>query len=383
MLELINRARANPTAEASNDGIALNEGPPTTTISSAAKQPLAFNLALIDAARSHSSWMLSSGLFQHPGPGSTTPFQRDQQAGYNFGNSYGEGENIAWEGSTGSINADSLTADEEKSLFIDSGEPGRGHRVNIETDAFKEIGVGIETGTFQGYNALLTTQDFADTTENSFLTGVAYSDTVKADHFYEPGEGLGGVIVTATPVVGGAAFTTTTWSAGGYSLQLPNGTYHVSATGGGLGSSVVDDGNVTINGLNVEADFLAGSSTPASVPPTATLSAKTLATAATSYSFTVTYTGDAAIDLSTLGRGDILVTGPNGYRQYARYISEVSTKGGKTVKATYRITPASGKRWESSSNGTYHAYVRADQVSDVNGLSVAAALLGPFRLRIS
>jgi hypothetical protein len=41
MLELINRARANPVAEASRDGIDLNEGLAPGTISAAAKQPLA------------------------------------------------------------------------------------------------------------------------------------------------------------------------------------------------------------------------------------------------------------------------------------------------------------------------------------------------------
>ncbi len=383
MLELINRARANPTAEASGDGISLNEGPPSSTISSTAKQPLAFNSDLIDASRSHSSWMLSSGLFQHPGPGSTTPFQRDQQAGYNFGMTYGQGENIAWEGTTGTLNTVTTTADEHKSLFIDSGEPGRGHRVNIETDAYKEIGIGMETGKFQGYNALMTTQDFAYTTENSFLTGVAYSDTIKADNFYTPGEGLGGVTVTATPVGGGAAVTTTTWSSGGYNLQLPDGTYHVTATGGGLGTTVIDKGNVTLNGLNVEEDFVGGSISPTGTPPTAKLTAKTLSAVATTYSFTVTYTGTAAIDTSTLSRGDVLVTGPSSYRQYAKFISFVSSNGGKTIKATYRISPATGTRWRSTSNGTYHAYVRASQVSDKNGLSVVAALLGAFKFKIA
>src|SRR3954468_21380533 len=43
MLELINRARANPAAEAARLGIDLNEGLAASSISTAAKQPLAIN----------------------------------------------------------------------------------------------------------------------------------------------------------------------------------------------------------------------------------------------------------------------------------------------------------------------------------------------------
>ena len=83
------------------------------------------------------------------------------QAGYDFSGTYGWGENIAYRGTTGTLNDDMTTAGEHQDLFIDSTEPGRGHRVNIEDPDYKEVGVGITTGTFQGYNALMTTEDFA------------------------------------------------------------------------------------------------------------------------------------------------------------------------------------------------------------------------------
>src|SRR5690606_34598871 len=50
MLELINRGRANPAAEATRLGIGLNEGLSGNVISAAVKQPLAMNLFLNDAA---------------------------------------------------------------------------------------------------------------------------------------------------------------------------------------------------------------------------------------------------------------------------------------------------------------------------------------------
>ncbi|HMB96460.1 MAG TPA: CAP domain-containing protein, partial [Tepidisphaeraceae bacterium] len=132
MLELINRARANPSAEAAGDGIALNEGLPAGTISANAKQPLAFNTDLITSARGHSQFMLDNQVFQHNGPGNTDPGTRMQQAGYDFTGNSSWGENISDLGSTGSLDSNSATAQEHRNLFIDSSEPGRGHRTNIE-----------------------------------------------------------------------------------------------------------------------------------------------------------------------------------------------------------------------------------------------------------
>ena len=58
LLELINRARLDPTAEAQLYGLAdLNRGLPAGSISTAAKQVLAPNEYLNIAARSHSQWM--------------------------------------------------------------------------------------------------------------------------------------------------------------------------------------------------------------------------------------------------------------------------------------------------------------------------------------
>src|SRR5438105_2361486 len=56
LVELINRARMDPSAEAARLGIALNEGLAAGTISTAAKQPLAINPNLTDAAGKHSQW---------------------------------------------------------------------------------------------------------------------------------------------------------------------------------------------------------------------------------------------------------------------------------------------------------------------------------------
>lgn len=381
MLELINRARANPAAEASRDGIDLNEGLAAGRISTAAKQPLAFNPDLITSARGHSQWMIDNQLFQHDGPGSTDPGTRMQEAGYDFSGTYGWGENIAEEGSSGTIDTTADTVSEENDLFVDSGEPGRGHRVNIEDPTFQEIGVGIATGTFDGYNAELSTQDFAYSGTTAFLTGVAFNDSVKADNFYEPGEGLGGVTITVRRPSDGAIFSTQTWASGGYTLELSPGTYEITAYGPGL-SGTANGGSVTIARQNVEVDFNSVDEAVTTGPPTATLAAKNLTASTASYQFSVTFSGSIAINTSTLNRHNVLITGPDGFAEPASYISAKSSNGGKTQTVTYRLA-APAKKFSSKNNGVYHISVRAHQVSDQSGDFVVGAVLGYFKIRIA
>ena len=256
MIELLNRARANPTGEAAMFGIDLNEGLPAGTISSAPKQPLAISPYLTDSARMHSQWMITNQTFSHFENG-TGPDTRMTNAGYVFVPSYGYGENIAFRGTSPAVPPLGPTvAQEHQDLFVDSSEPDRGHRINMMDPDFEEVGAGVATGVFQGYNAVMATQDFAfSAASGPFITGVAYTDAVVHDHFYEPGEGLGGVSITATRASDGMAFNATTWASGGYSLQVPAGTYSVVASGGGLPSPVTSN-NVVVTNQNVKVDFL-------------------------------------------------------------------------------------------------------------------------------
>ena len=253
-IELTNRARANPTAEAARHGIDLNEGIAPGTISTAAKQPLAINPYVTDAARRHSQWMIDTDVFAHSGAGGSDPGERMESAGYAFTGSWTWGENLAWSGSTGSLDVTDIVHQLHRNLFVDEGIEGRGHRTNLMADGFREAGAGVVTGDFTGYNAVMGTMDFGRSGSNLFLTGVAYTDGVADDNFYTPGEGLGGVTVTATRAGDGAVFTTSTWSTGGYSLAVPAGTYTVVASGGSLGGNVRHE-NVVVSTQNVKRDF--------------------------------------------------------------------------------------------------------------------------------
>ena len=64
LVELINRARSDPAAEAARYGIDLNEGLRPGTLSPAPRAPLPFNPMSLKAAAEHAEWLLP----QHPFP---------------------------------------------------------------------------------------------------------------------------------------------------------------------------------------------------------------------------------------------------------------------------------------------------------------------------
>ncbi|MCY2932434.1 MAG: CAP domain-containing protein, partial [Planctomycetota bacterium] len=263
LLELINRARANPAAEAARYSIALNEGLAAGTISTSAKGPLAFNQALIDAAVAHETWMFQTELFQHTGMNGSTSAQRIAAAGYVAVSS---GENIGvFEPGSGLPNMISDTAGLEESLFVDTGDAGRADRLRLMDSGFREVGIGVLGGPITGGSAIAATEDFASAGSGAFLTGVVYDNRLALlDDFYTPGEGLGDVIVTAVKH-GGGTFTTTTWNSGGYSLAVPAGIYDMTFSGGSLGGSFAYP-NVVVGTSNVKQDFVADNP-----PPTADL----------------------------------------------------------------------------------------------------------------
>src|ERR1700712_1025578 len=211
ILELVNRARLDPATEAARYGIALNEGVPANeTISTDSKQRLAMNETLLGVARAHSQDMIDRDYFAHNTPDGITPFQRMVSAGYNYATA---GENIAYESTTGTV-TNQMTADLHQLLFVDSGIADRGHRTNLLSGVYQEIGVGQVTGNFQGSNATMLTEDFATRGSQQFLTGVSYADA-DHDNFYSFGEGRDSMSVVTT-----AGGSISTGPAGGYSLSV-------------------------------------------------------------------------------------------------------------------------------------------------------------------
>jgi serralysin len=256
MLELMNQARANPAAMASKLGIDLNQGLSAGTISTAAKQPLAFNLDLIDAAHKHSAWMLATDTFSHTGSGGSDPGARMKAEGY-AGTTWGENIAIAW--GNGKVPSQSTVDGLESGLFKSAG-----HRVNILKDSYKEVGVGVEGGEYKGSPGVTATQDFGRNGTTSFLTGVAFDDK-DGDHFYDIGEGLGGIHVQAKSATG-QSFDVDAWQTGGWQMPVPQGTYTLTFSGGGLAGPVTKTAQVGAINVKVDLDAHAGQSSPTPTP---------------------------------------------------------------------------------------------------------------------
>lgn len=215
IVELMNRFRANPSAEAdliappgkSGGGVdwkmfrdemkALKPQP-----------PVVFNLDLLDAARKHSYYMIHNGLthdevegkvgFYGKGPG-----DRIKLSGFKGG---GWAEN-AFAGSGGPL-------DSHNGFLVDAGagpggmQPERGHRKNMAA-GYREVGPG---GVPNG-RGLSVTHDFGSR-DVRMAGGVVYIDA-NANNFYDIGEGIGQVTISSSD--GGAV---TTWKSGAYELDL-------------------------------------------------------------------------------------------------------------------------------------------------------------------
>jgi hypothetical protein len=290
VLEVINRARANPSAEGARlkpQGLPngdISEGLVAPDNQVGIRPPLAMNKILLGTARTHNQDMYSTSLFQHNSPTGVSPGDRLTAAGYVWQK---EGENIA--AASGPANTVNATAAElEDLLMIDAGEPGRGHRVNLldtfgppnNTPFYREVGVSYlhentPSPPASGPNAFpgmtdLITQDFgtSQTAAGPFLLGVVFVDT-NVNRLYDKGEGVAGITVNIkSGGVVGSAFAITA-SAGGYVVPIPGlgGTLTVMISGGPLAAPVSAD--IALGGENVKLDFIV-TGTTATVAPSAT-----------------------------------------------------------------------------------------------------------------
>lgn len=257
-VELINRARANPGAEGKR--LAQTGDPDVLSAyrffsvdlalmqrefsALPVRPPLAIHAKLTDAARGHSRDMLNKKFQGHTGSDGSSIGQRATRAGYSWKsiaeNVYAFAKSV-WDGHAG--------------FQVDWGggpggmQTGRGHRMNIHGD-YREVGIGVVKGINGDYGPQVVTQNFGSPrTSAAFVTGVAYYDLDK-DGFYSPGEGIGGLSVSAK----GASQRSVTANSGGYAIPIPStsATRRVDFSGLGFAHSV----NATISGgANVKVDF--------------------------------------------------------------------------------------------------------------------------------
>jgi len=264
-------------------------------------QPLANNRQLNDAADTQVSWMISNNILSHTGAGGSSPYDRMVDAGFVFSGSYSWGENMAWESLRGAAGYTDEVKDLHNWLMNSSG-----HYANIMKASYTQVGIGFSVGPFQGWQSAVAVEDFVATSQH-FLTGVAYNDT-NGDHAYEPGEGLGGLTVTAIGSTGGQ-YVTHTYGSGGYDLALAAGTYTVTFSGSNLPPLTRQ---VTVGSVNVKLDLVdPGAANPTPEPTvTGTSGADTLTAAVNTGPDTLS--GLGGDDRLTGGGGNDLLDGGTG-----------------------------------------------------------------------
>ena len=98
LIEMINRARANPSGEAARLGIDFNQGLSQGKFSTA-EAAAGLRFRFCRSARGHPKWMLDEDVFSHTGAGDSDPAGRIEAADYKLTGDWRWGENISWRGS--------------------------------------------------------------------------------------------------------------------------------------------------------------------------------------------------------------------------------------------------------------------------------------------
>ncbi|MFH1730049.1 MAG: LEPR-XLL domain-containing protein, partial [Planctomycetota bacterium] len=170
-------------------------------------------------------------------------------------------------------------------------------------------------------------------------------------------------------------------------------TYQISTPGGTW--DLTDNGTYTVALAAGQVSDTSGNLAPAGVlgtfevavadvtaPTAALIAANVTAPGASTYTFTVTYSDNVAVDVSDLDSSDVRVTGPNGFSRYATFVGADVASDGTPRTATYRIT-APGDGWDLTDNGTYTVALAAGQVSDTAGNLAPAGVLGTFSVNVA
>src|SRR5688572_15209078 len=348
-LELINRARANPPVE----GIRLATTTDQNVLSAYASfgvnlilmqaqfaliqpaPPLSMNATLSTAARAHSQNMLQHNYQGHNGPdGSLTTRLQSYTSG---GNGWSLGENVyaysksVWYGHAG------FQVDWGGSAATGGMQSPPGHRLNIHSTSFREVGIGVVLGSNGNVGPQLVTQDFGSKGGlPPFITGVVYRD-LNTNGFYDPGDGVGGVTVT----VSNSDSYAVTAGSGGYSVPVPgSGNYVVTFTGG---SAPTTQRNASVvNAQNTKADYVVTGTAPPTPTPTPTPGAA--ATLANISTRAVVGTGEDVLI------GGFIVTGTQAKKVIIRGIGPSLPLPGKMLDPALTLHEASGAVIGSNDN---------------------------------
>jgi hypothetical protein len=115
-------------------------------------------------------------------------------AGYDFTGSWTWGENLAWYGTTGTVDLHAAADTHDSGLFLSAG-----HRVNLLADAYREIGLAQVEGQFthqrDHLQRLHADREIRADRDGSVSDRRGLHDT-DGDDFYSVGEGVAGLSFT-------------------------------------------------------------------------------------------------------------------------------------------------------------------------------------------
>lgn len=260
-LELLNRARLDPVAEARRFGIGLNNGVDADDrITAAPMQVLAYSAMAERAALMHANWMIANDVFSHrQGGDNDSVYDRMLNVGYVFGGAtWGYGENLVAVTSNG-MSATAIMNEFHKLWMLSPG-----HRANMLADSFREIGYTHVEGDLLGLDQV-GVEVFGWAANRVYVTGVAYNDKNK-DAFYSIGEGTGGAVFRIEDGATGRSTAT-----GGYQVLGSLGDVVVRVTAAGAIASTrlgldLSDGNVKVDLVNGTLLKVSGDATLLSGP---------------------------------------------------------------------------------------------------------------------
>ncbi len=336
-LEYINRARANPPAEGLRLAITTDPdvlgayayfGVDTNLMQSqfnalTSSPPVAMNGQLLMAARLHSGHMFTNQYQGHyETNGIWSPGDRITAQGYNW---YTCGENVF-------ANSKSVFYG-HAGFEVDWGGPTNtggmqsppGHRLNIHSSAFREIGVGVVDGVNGSVGPQLVTQDFATSqSDTPLITGVVYYD-LNGNGFYDVGEGIGGVTVQ----VPGSTYFAITASSGGYAVPVTtDGNYSMTFSASGLTNQttgwVTNQFNVKVDCVPVYSPPVISGPNPAALTNNNTYSFTPVG-AATNYQWEMSRLSPyTAVEGAENGTNYVVIVSSTGYSVFA---SDVKASG--------------------------------------------------------
>jgi Ca2+-binding RTX toxin-like protein len=211
-LELINRARLDLAVEAARYCVSLNEGLGAGAIGTEALQVLAPSDTLSDAADAHSLWMLATNSFSYGGARGSTAGDRIQNNNYEFQGQWAWRENLAWVGSTGSINLQAAIEQHHQGLYKSSSHRMNTFAGNMQEACIRQVAGQLNQNWVTNNSSMLTV-NLPSTGSDVFLTSVSFRDTDK-DGFYFIGEGMSGVWFLTDDAIERTA------SAGGYGIEV-------------------------------------------------------------------------------------------------------------------------------------------------------------------